>query len=85
MSLKMALLQGDDIEVNNNILTISDINNNFELSVLYSCFIKDIDLNHPTLGKGRIIDFKDQKWVCDFEHSTQLQELKTKTIINYLN
>lgn len=85
MSLKTALLSADDIEIKNGILTIYEVDNNMQLSVAYGCFICDIFLNHPHLGKGTIVDYKNNKWICDFISSTSLQEIKTKTLINYIN
>ena len=86
MSLRNALISATNIEVKDGILTVSDINNSYNLSTSYSCFIDDIDsINHPQYGKGKILDFKNNKWVVDFECCSSLQEFKTKHIVHYLN
>lgn len=84
MSLRYALTNSVDIEVENGILTVSDIGNNMNLSVIYSCFCEDIPVYHPLYGSGQIISFEKNKWFVDFRTSSTLQEFKTKTLLNYL-
>ena len=84
MSLRSALNTANDIEVKNDILTISEIDNDFRLEVTFSCFIKDIPVHHPMYGHGEIVDFKNNKWVVNFDTSTSLQEFKTRNLLNYL-
>jgi hypothetical protein len=84
MSLRSALNQANDIEIKNGILTISDVDNNFNRSTLFSCFCEDISVYHSLYGMGKIIAFENNKWHVDFEACSSIQEFKTKTLLNYL-
>lgn len=84
MSLKLSLQANHDaIIINRGILSVISYPN----SVIYSCFAKDVQLNHPLHGAGEIIDYdyKKSKWVCNFDNCSSLQELSTKHLIGILN
>lgn len=85
MSLKTALLNAENINIENGILTLTDSNAGRSDSVLYSCFIRDITLSHPQLGKGNIISYVNNKWICDFYFSSLLTEMTTHNIIKFIN
>ena len=85
MSLKTALLNAQNIKIENNILTLTDYNAGNHDSVLYSCFIQDISISHPSMGNGDIIGFKNGKFICDFYASTSVIEILPRNIIKFIN